>query len=106
MFSAIIARQLLQLYIAGDVPFRRQLGWPGHSVKMDEIVLVPAAFILLRNRINKEKKKKKRTLWMRPFLSRHSNSETVTREVLLDSYLFKNFTKMSTSEVTVFVKRY
>jgi hypothetical protein len=24
MFSAIIAQQLLQLYIAGDVPFRRQ----------------------------------------------------------------------------------
>jgi hypothetical protein len=36
---------------------------------------------------------------MRPFLSRRSNSETVTREVLLDSYLFKNFTRMSKSEL-------
>jgi hypothetical protein len=35
---------------------------------------------------------------MWPFLSRRSNSETVTREVLLDSYLFKNFTRMSKSE--------
>ena len=63
---------------------------------MDEIVLVSAAFILLRNHINK--KRKKRTLWMQPFLSRLSNSETVTREVLLDSYLFKNFTRMSKSD--------
>jgi hypothetical protein len=63
---------------------------------MDEIALVRAAVILLRNRINK--KKEKRTLWMRPFLSRRSNSETVTREVLLDSYLFKNFTRTSKSE--------
>jgi hypothetical protein len=28
IFSAIIARQLLQLYIAGDVPFRRQQADP------------------------------------------------------------------------------
>jgi hypothetical protein len=62
---------------------------------MDEIVLVSAACILLCNHINK---KKTRTLWMRPFLSGRSNSETVTREVLLDSYLFKNFTRTSKSE--------
>jgi hypothetical protein len=31
--------------------------WPDHSVKMDEMVLVSAAFILLRNRINKKKEK-------------------------------------------------
>jgi hypothetical protein len=35
---------------------------------------------------------------MRPFLNRRSNSNTVTCEVLLDSYLFKNFTRMSKSE--------
>ena len=62
---------------------------------MDEIVLISAACILLRNHINK--KRKKLTLWMRPFLSRR-NSETVTREELLDSYLFKNFTRMSKSD--------
>ena len=35
---------------------------------------------------------------MRRFLNRRSNSETVTRKVLLDSYHFKNFTRMSKSE--------
>jgi hypothetical protein len=35
---------------------------------------------------------------MRPFLSRRSNSESVTREVLLGSNLFENFTRISKSE--------
>lgn len=65
---------------------------------MDDSILVSAAFILLRNRFNKTEKKKKRALWMRPFLSKRSTSENLTRELILDSYLFKNFTRMSKND--------
>lgn len=65
---------------------------------MDDSVLVSAAFILLRSRINKTEKKKKRALWMRAFLSKRSTSENLTRELILDSYLFKNFTRMSKND--------
>ena len=61
---------------------------------MNESVLVPAEFILLRSRINKTENKKKRALWMLTFLSKRSTSENLTRELVLDSYLFKNFTRI------------
>ena len=55
---------------------------------MDESVLLSAAFILLRSRINKTEKKKKRALWVRPFSSKRSTSESVTRELVDSTVIF------------------
>ena len=58
----------------------------------DDEVLVETAYFILQN-----KKLKKRES-MQPYLSKHNTIIPVDREMKLDNYLFKNFTRISKAE--------
>lgn len=58
----------------------------------DEITLVAAAYIVL-----KEKQKKKK-IWIRPYLNRRETLDNLSLEISLDSKLFNNFNRMSKSD--------
>lgn len=66
----------------------------------DEMTLIAAAYIVLA-----EKRKKRTRMWIRPYLSRRDTLDSVDKELMLDKYLFKNFTRMSKSDFEFLVNR-
>lgn len=66
----------------------------------DEMTLIAAAYIVLA-----EKRKKRTRIWIRPYLSRRDTLDSVDKELMLDKYLFKNFTRMSKSDFEFLVNR-
>ncbi|CAG5047183.1 unnamed protein product [Parnassius apollo] len=70
------------------------------ATKADEMTLIVAAYIVLA-----EKRKKRTRMWIRPYLSRRDTLDSVDKELMLDKYLFKNFTRMSKSDLKFLVNR-
>lgn len=61
-----------------------------------EAVAVAAAFIVLYHRLKKHKSR--RRVWIRPYLNRRETITNLDKELILDKYLFQNFTRMSKSD--------
>lgn len=68
----------------------------------DEMTLIAAAYIVLA-----EKRKKRTRMWIRPYLlvSRRDTLDSVDKELMLDKYLFKFFTRMSKSDFEFLMNR-
>lgn len=60
----------------------------------DEITIVAAAYIVLREK----SKKKKRRMWIRPYFNRRETVDNLCQELMLDKKLFDNFSRMSKSD--------
>uniref|UniRef100_A0A8D9EFH2 Uncharacterized protein n=1 Tax=Cacopsylla melanoneura TaxID=428564 RepID=A0A8D9EFH2_9HEMI len=65
-------------------------------------VLISAAYIVLQKF---KKEKRNRRIWIRDYLNKRETLKSISNELVLDSFLFKNFSRMSKSDFEYLIQK-
>lgn len=65
-------------------------GLQNRATMADEVVRIAAAYSVLKEKLQKNKR-----LWIRPYLNRRVTLDNISLEICLDNNLFTNFSRMS-----------